>query len=432
MEPVGNMSTGMDSSSANQEKEDFSVFHLVEFANMSYPTWTHDQYAFATIKEEGLQGHNGNNTALGLNARIPALRGNLNCSLANYYTRQNLSEHSPGGRIITVQPPSGCRTPRENLTEGRLVWLSFVDEPEADYEVRYLQDVYPGKSFNYSSTEGRTTPGTVCGDNRQHFWYIAGSSTNGDWDDITLIHCVPYIEALLVNVSFFLPEFQIDTSAPIIPDEASATPFSNESSAGYIGSDFEHFSQALENGTHGTPFSELTGIANAAKFIERVDSLYRVWTAQSLHFYFRHPAALPLPANTTNDPAAAHFATDPFRAVLTDRTRLRLVQSEVSTRILQGVLLALALCVALAFVLEPRTRLLPRDPGSVAAKMSLFADGRVWRSVPEGAETWGDGEMESRGLLRDVLFRMGWWGGEMEEGGGRRWFGVDGEEERDG
>ncbi|KAF9636693.1 hypothetical protein BFW01_g7589 [Lasiodiplodia theobromae] len=396
---------------------------------MSYPNWTHDQYAFATIKGDELQGYNGNDTTLALNARIPALRGNLNCSLANYYTRQNLSMYTQDDRFITIEPPSGCHTPHDNLTQGQLLWLNRASEPEADYEVRYLEDKYDiagMQFFNYSGNEGKTTPSTVCGDNRQHFWYIAGSSTEGTWDDITLIHCVPYIEALFVNASFSLPTFKI-TSDPIIPDEASATPFSNASTAEAIQKhSFYQFTEALENGTDGTPFSEFTGIANVAKFIERIDHLYRIWMAQSLHYYFRHPAALALPANTTNNPAAAHFATDPYDAILTDRARLRLVQNEVSTRILQGLLLAISLCVALASILEPHTRLLPRDPGSIASRTGLFTDGEVWKSVPEGAETWSDEEIKAKGLFQGVRFRLGWWGGE-EEGDGRRWFGVDGE-----
>ncbi|KAK0609187.1 hypothetical protein DIS24_g12419 [Lasiodiplodia hormozganensis] len=189
------------------------------------------------------------------------------------------------------------------------------------------------------------------------------------------------------------------------------------------------FVQYLSNGTDGPP-SEMSGIANVDELIDRMDHTYGIWAAQYLNLR-RRPANLTPPANTTTNPDAMHFRTDEYWGIITDGTRMRLVQNEVSTRILQGPLLTMALCIAISCILEPHTKILPKDPGSIASKMSLFADGEVWKNIPEGAEKWSDEDIKQRGLLQGVVLKMGWWGGEGEGeeeeggGGGRRWFGVD-------
>lgn len=413
--------------------EDMYAFQLIQQSDIPYPMWTHNQYAFAPIQRVNLHGFT-DDSALILNAHTLALRGRLNCSVSNYYTRHNVSLYRmhdivPDQVFITVEPPSGCPIPLKNRPKGRLLWFFY----DLWTGVQALSDdYYIASYFNLtgSRVDGKDpSPDTVCSDNREHYWYASARVTNSTSEEIAIIHCAPYIEALLVNASFSLPTFQLMSSTPIVPDEASATVFSTGPLvSNSMGSQelFEH----LSNDTYGPVSTDIVGIANVDKLIDRVDYLYRIWAAQHLNLH-RRPANLTPPANTTTNPDAMHFRTDEYYGTITNGTHMRLVQNEVSTRILQGLLITMALCVVVSCILEPHTKILPKDPGSIASKMSLFADGEVWKNIPEGAEKWNDEEIEKRGLLRGVVLKMGWWGGdgegEEEEGGGggRRWFGVD-------
>ncbi|KAK0637596.1 hypothetical protein DIS24_g10658 [Lasiodiplodia hormozganensis] len=101
-----------------------------------------------------------------------------------------------------------------------------------------------------------------------------------------------------------------------------------------------------------------------------------------------------------------------------------LAQSALATWMLKDVLAAIALYAAIHFAFTPKTRLLPYDPGSIAAKMKLFAGSRLVRMIRER-----DGELDDE-LLGEVL-SLGWWDEEEEDaaksetGERKRRFGID-------
>lgn len=84
----------------------------------------------------------------------------------------------------------------------------------------------------------------------------------------------------------------------------------------------------------------------------------------------------------------------------------------------------MALCAALHFALTPKTRILPFDPGSVAARLSLFSGSRLIRMLREH-----EGELED--ALQGETLRLGWWDEEENEaarsetGERKRRFGID-------
>ena len=91
----------------------------------------------------------------------------------------------------------------------------------------------------------------------------------------------------------------------------------------------------------------------------------------------------------------------------------RLAQSPPQTYALTALLgLALLLSIVLALLL-PRC-VLPKNPGSVAARASLWADSTLWWHLPPGAEWLPDEKLAHR--LRRKTFRMGWFDG----AGGRK------------
>jgi hypothetical protein len=101
------------------------------------------------------------------------------------------------------------------------------------------------------------------------------------------------------------------------------------------------------------------------------------------------------------------------------RGRGRLVQSAVATRVLEGLLVCLAVCAGVSFwVLRGTEGILPVDPGSVAGRMGLLVgSGLVERLRREGG--WGEG-------LEGERFGLGWWEREGEGEEEERWrYGID-------
>ncbi|EOD47958.1 hypothetical protein UCRNP2_5292 [Neofusicoccum parvum UCRNP2] len=247
---------------------------------------------------------------------------------------------------------------------------------------------------------------------------------------------MPYVEALYTTVNFTLPDFEIDASVtPPKPDESNPEPryLSNLAKAmsmncfgmaalnayATIDASLDAFFKALALGKDGVPMGELVGLANVDRLIHRMSRVYGQTMAQEINANYRVPLS---PANGTAASLAATDMLDSLSGTVVVN-RQRLVQSPIATRILEGVLLAMALCAGLHFWLTPETRILPKDPGSVAAKMSLFAGSKLVRRIPENNE-------ELRGAFQGGVVSLGWWDGGEEGGSGsgtreERRFGID-------
>lgn len=145
--------------------------------------------------------------------------------------------------------------------------------------------------------------------------------------------------------------------------------------------------------------------------------VYRTVVAQSANLMIRVPY-------NGSAPLAPPASVD---AVLTNPHVYRLRQSAVSTRILDGLLAAIAVCVALAFWLMDTRDVLPNNPASIAAGASLLAaDAEMFKpeNLPEGAQWCGDAELEERGVWSGCVFSLGWWGMKDADGEAKR-FGLD-------
>jgi hypothetical protein len=147
----------------------------------------------------------------------------------------------------------------------------------------------------------------------------------------------------------------------------------------------------------------------------------RTAQAQTINTDFRAPlSSLPSAQLPTTLPAT-HLT--PYRT--------RLVQSSLSTRLLQGVLAALLLCAIVVFVLIDMRKVLPKKIGTIAAAASLLAGSRLLDEreglIPPGAEWWSDKELLRRGIWQGQKFRMGWWesSGINKSGTERREFRID-------
>lgn len=101
-------------------------------------------------------------------------------------------------------------------------------------------------------------------------------------------------------------------------------------------------------------------------------------------------------------------------------TRERVVQNATSTYVLIGLLSLMLVCLGLVFIFSPTGPLLPKSPGSIAARMSLIAGSQFVRDlreerIPRNLSRIKDAEISGSA-------RLGWWA--EDDGRTFRW-GID-------
>ncbi|OJD36761.1 uncharacterized protein BKCO1_9000191 [Diplodia corticola] len=293
-----------------------SISDLVFFANTSFPQWTYSEAVFPhltlTEKNNGIPFPAEQRQEL--HSRIPGIRANMNCTLSHMHRNGHFKTastsrslfHGDGALIIPVAIPSGCNrsllfTPLDGKDDAAAV--NFVFDPPAD-----------GTSFFFADQVDQlvdlplSDAVNACGDNRPHLWFAVGHQTANTTDDLALLHCAPYIEALAYTAIFATQNFEINTTAPPIPDESTArpllldhnnittAPFSYAVTLPLVGAGsalraknitvppgISPFFAALVYGAEGTPIEDLVGEDNVPRLIDRMQHLYRQLVAQVLH-----------------------------------------------------------------------------------------------------------------------------------------------------
>lgn len=139
----------------------------------------------------------------------------------------------------------------------------------------------------------------------------------------------------------------------------------------------------------------------------RLEYLYRVAYSQSLNLDGRIPAL----KNNSSPLEATVFFTS---------TEARLLQDGTSTRVLEGLLVTMAVCAVMAYwMLGTGVReLVMMQPGSIAAAAALIAGSEMVRESPV---VGGRGEFKEG--FEGYLFSLGWW--DKGVGGGETRYGVD-------
>jgi len=151
-------------------------------------------------------------------------------------------------------------------------------------------------------------------------------------------------------------------------------------------------------------FYSLDGAAGIA---ERISRIYNTYYTQYYNVALREH-------DTTGD-------TNHTAGVMWDNDWQRLVQSKLSTCILQTLLAVMWLCMTIALILFDTKNLIPRNPCSIAAQASLLAGSKFLDLIPAGAENATAEELMQMTPFVDHEFSMGWWD---DDNGGRR-FGID-------
>ncbi|TPX12840.1 uncharacterized protein E0L32_006720 [Thyridium curvatum] len=410
---------------------DVVVNQAIQYNNLSYSQWTYDEFAFASINPDTFRGQDMSNRTL--EARLPAARAQLNCTPIE--AQKTTFQANGLGFYIPITAPPGCKAHEDPANTTLFVTNQNVATPDDGFFAHWASvfGSIPQDLLDlFSGALDIRTPYSACGDDTQHLFFIYGHQTGNVTDDLTVLHCMPYVEALLVDVSLRLPSLEIDdqTSPPPRAVEGTARPFDRVNATAdsipfpfpatgqVTGRKLDAFFTMATVGRDGTPLGQLMGRDNAGRMLRTMNHLFAQLCAQTLGLVYRVPMAAVgatstaasarrrqeggnLPSSSSNPLTAAAAAesvpgADLPRAAAATGTLLggatRLEQSSVSTRILEGLLLGMAVAAAASFALGGGVRVLPKNPGSLAARMSLLADSELVERLRDGRVVWGGGD----------------------------------------
>ena len=395
------------------------------YSNLSFPSWTHGQYAFPAFSApHPVNRMNPSNYADGstLEATIPALRGVFNCT-----GRPHPSVYMNNAIKVTSESSSGAECPQ----------LDSVSSLTETYGPQYgLPPVPygggPGEEVLFVAIDEDDFVHGYC----PSFSLAFGYQIFGDYGfpnsskDVTMVSCSPYIEQVEANVRFLLPTFTIDEFSPIdssakvlktgFPTKSGMQPLYPHLFDSYLidvtvpdesTEPLGSLVKAVIYGIDGVPVSELIGANNVGNLADGLERVFEIYMAQLLNSYGHS-------SNATNTTIPTSLPT--LEATLLEPGNLRLVQSAISTRILEGLLAAMTLCAIVTFLTIDTKCVLPKNPCSIAAVGSLLAGSELLtdKVIPLGSE-WADDKQLVK-VFDGWLFCMGWW-----EGNGKYRFGID-------
>ncbi|KAH7063103.1 hypothetical protein B0J12DRAFT_694038 [Macrophomina phaseolina] len=326
---------------------------------------------------------------------------------------------------MNIDPPQGCHPfIYDNGTSSPLVLRGKM------YNVGATQ--YIGDLVQPSAYEGAVQQkSSAC---QRLLFAVAARVAHRRLQDTTILRCAPYAQAIYTTVNLTLPDLDLDTSAsPHMPNangpiqettNVTRTPDlayqckGMDAQAQYANASLDPFVAAATLGQDGVPAADLVGPANADRLIARLEKVYAQMLSQAYHFAYRESVASP--------GIGASFAFDilapPFNGTIT-ANKERLVQSAVATKIIESILAVMAACAVLHCALTwGEERVVPRDPGSVAAKMSFWAGSEVVKRIAAAIEF---GEKDWKECFEGEVLGLRWWEREGEDGTGGRGFGID-------
>ncbi|KAJ5164017.1 uncharacterized protein N7500_005847 [Penicillium coprophilum] len=362
---------------------------LILNLNLSYPQWTYRNLVFPRFALTTTV-HPPPDTGF-INARIPALRSRLTCA----------PDPANGGTCKIKNGRWGCevKSPCFSPIGGEVL--------ESDIEY-FLTDSSP-RSSNVPSN--CSTHAIMYGKKNQDNGYRGAPSI------YHYIYCNATIEEVEVDTKLHLPSLSIDSDTPPRVVEGSArTPFKTNKeslpailrlSSYLFVSDprFKNsFLDAVANGINGVPLDELL---DPEKLINRVNEVWGIIMAQLLNTAARDSFDDSFNATYFVEPATMNA---PIYTGIFHDGRKYLVQSEISTRILDGVLGSMVVCALIALYVMRTKRVLPKSPTSIAAVASFLHGSRMLSSaIPHGSGWCGDEELNKRGVFEGRSFSMGWW-----------------------
>ncbi|KAK7512389.1 uncharacterized protein IWZ02DRAFT_508759 [Phyllosticta citriasiana] len=390
---------------------------LLTTQNFSFPAWTHDELVFPEVEfqdavmQDRLSNFTANNGSK-LYTRLPAIRGDLDCSLTPGAPK-NISDWLYGNVNFTEYTELGCSM------QG--AWPLPGSDAFGFFDISNTEDT----DANFGNT--------LCG---------AYGTNDSNWRAFTCAFKIQQFSTsvTLSSTSFAILDANIDSSIPpqtfsnqtfatdfmpAFPSAMIPSIFGSANFAGPVSGFYDPAFQAViyQAGTtedpKAFPMREYMDDAGFHKIAAGLTHVYRIVVAQTANLAIR----------VLFDADAAHAPAATTTATLTNPHVYRLKQSGVSTRILDGLLVALALCIGLSFWVMDTRRVLPKNPASIAAGASLLAGNMEMFSAEKfngEAQWWDDKELERRGVWQGYVFSLGWWSSGVQGPHGEvKRFGID-------
>lgn len=413
-------------STANfQNGADSTLATLIVEGNMSFPSWTYSGYVFPKINTdlwfESQPYSNATANTTSLSVVMPAVYAAMNCTLVQPNVTLSENVTSSVG-LLSVPVPLGCGDECLNSDYNE---THYCNSSESSY-LHFQQglELRSGLS-NYGEVY---IPGPDYVKEQQNCPQIALAYGQAIVDgqnsvvalNMTAALCLPVVYSISVNTTFLLDDFTILDITPQLETRQAIARGGPGNATRNIRSTFpptnwgvESFYGGLVPGRNGTEWGELIGEENWPHMAGALDELYSIIYTQWLNLYGR------VEYNSTTATTNATL----LNATIWNPQRMRLMQSPISTRILEGLLAMMALCTfASIFLLKEAQSLLPSDPCSVAASASLLAESEILASIPEGAQWCHSAKQRTKKRVFEAhLFSLGW----FEGVGGRRRFAVD-------
>jgi hypothetical protein len=365
--------------------------------NLTFPRWTYENLAFPELSFSAPKSNINQTTYADI--KVPALRSAPICIL------QNSSETIPQLNVIATQNTTSAPsyTITLNLHRGscypdetKSVW---TDQPETNITIEYnnLDVLEENAVFGASTTTAcdLANSTTISSNGNATTNYIWGAIYANKIAHLWALTCIESVEYIDTITRFELPDFDISTTDPPIPNESTArrvefeVPSENWDTTIYTSTipGLDGFFDALVSGRYAIPAtylgspSKVEDVINAAKFqhnlmvIQQVNNISRV-------------------ANDTLNPLIGN---------VTASWRGRLVQHAGSTRILESLLGVMLVLGVVGTVYINTDSVLPKNPCSIAAVASLLADSNIL-----------DREAGLGDDFDDARFFIGWLGEEAD------------------
>lgn len=380
-------------------QRDGLVSSLVATTDLTYPQWTFDDLVLPQISLPARSSEF--RTSSILQATMPALRTSLNCTSVSTDNINEVRWISTNSFWFSAFVGTECGSFVNNKTDA------------FDYQVNVIPDMNNGSYFGVLQM---TTGGAGCPTAMAFYGQVDGISVA----HINIQSCFVQTDRVDVDITFTMPAYgilsaNVDTTTaiavtdpnPITQSDISAWLPRPVNTEDYVYDSI--FSLLIHGGSKFPPtaITDLLDSANASRLSDALSNLYGVVIAQIVNLSSR-TSTLPLPSSSSS-------TTSPtIDGVLINSNITRLQQSQISTRILDGLLIAMTMCVAISFFLIKTDKIVPLNPCSIAAMASLLAGSRMLDQ--DGAAKLPVSGLGNFKMTKDVekifegrTFSLKWW-----------------------
>ncbi|KAJ9662799.1 hypothetical protein H2198_001251 [Neophaeococcomyces mojaviensis] len=404
------------------EAERFPVPAFVLQSNMSYPQWTYDELAYPSID---LSGHKtgityGNSKIILMD--VPAARAFVNCTLIPESALSGVVYDDLSCVSYNLTVPAGCGDNLDWTGSDYTTILADIPAPSSGY----VGNIMPGKGKGTRKSDNATV---YC----PTYYIVYGYIENEKIQNYSMYSCYLGLETVQtsatvsINLATVVEVHEVkENSSKLFQEDWNLglrDTYFPYTSFNHPDEMFDEFTNVMVYGKDGIPREQLL---DPDIMIQQFTHTYRQWVAQWIDTYMRNPVD-ELAKNLTN---IATLLPDSLSGLYYDPNRQRLYLSNVSVRILQGIIAVLLICGTVILCLVDMSKVLPKPVGTIGAVASLLAGSRFVDEksglIPPGSEWLSDTELEKRGMWAGEEFRMGWWvedgssSGSLETDGSRK------------